>query len=105
MKFGAVIAPSPFSAIHSWLPGSLGKVIYAGEVITIKAMPLLGKLWGDASIPLLRTALQDGAEDSLLAKASPDLVLLALEMQKALCRDGEGREDSAIWRLPLLGQR
>lgn len=56
-------------------------------------------------VPRHNSALQDVGEDSLLAKASPDLVLLALEMERASCRGGEGSEDSAIQRLPLLGQR
>ena len=42
---------------YFWLPGSLGKAISGGEDITINAMPLLGKLQGDAFIPLLVLSL------------------------------------------------
>lgn len=109
---------------YSWLPGSPGNAISGGEHVTISAVPLLGKLQGDALIPLLlfslfgkrvtvpycltavsplalgflypnspsfqtklRTAPLDGREESLLTKASPGLVLSALEMERASHRD------------------
>lgn len=42
---------------YSWLPGSPEKVISGGEDITINAMPLLGKLQGNAFISLLLLSL------------------------------------------------